>query len=142
MFLKRRPAAIFIFAVILFSGCASTSKSTTGTKSDLNMPDWVLHYKVEGKICGVGISLPHIRGIAHQRILAISRGIDEIAKQLNVTVDTNLESLMTGSSTGVSSSLSTYSVQTTSGQTVNAEIIEAWINDRTEEFYVLMCMDK
>ncbi|MDT8318008.1 MAG: hypothetical protein RQ824_08475 [bacterium] len=141
MFLKRRPA-IFIFSVLLFSGCASTGKPTTGAKPDPKMPDWVLHYKAEDKICGVGISLPHIRGIAHQRILAISRGIDEIAKQLNVTVDTNLESLMTGSSNGVSSSLSTFSVQTTNGQTVNAEIIEAWINDRTKEFYVLICMDK
>ena len=142
MFLKRRPAAIFIFSVLLFSGCASTAKSTSGVKPDQKMPDWVLHYKAEGKICGIGVSLPHIRGIAHQRILAISRGIDEIAKQLNVTVDTNLESLMTGSSNGVSSSLSTYSVHATNGQTVNAEIIEAWINDSTEEFYVLMCMDK
>ena len=106
------------------------------------MPAWVLHYKAEGKICGVGVSLPHIKGIAYQRVLAISRGIDEIAKQLNVTVDTKLESLMTGSNNGVSSRLSTYSVQTANGQTVSAEIIEAWINDRTEEFYVLMCMDK
>ena len=142
MFLKRSLAAIFIFSVLAFSGCASTNKSTTRARSDIKMPDWVLHYKAEGKICGVGISLPHIKGIAYQRVLAISRGIDEIAKQLNVTVDTKLESLMTGSSSGVSSSLSTYSIQTANGQTVNAEIIEAWINDRTEEFYVLMCMDK
>lgn len=142
MFLKRRLAAILIFSVLAFSGCVSNNKPTTRTMSDLKMPDWVLHYKAEDKICGVGVSLPHIRGIAYQRVLAISRGIDEIAKQLNVTVDTKLESLMTGSSNGVSSSLSTYSVQTANGQTVNAEIIEAWINDRTEELYVLMCMDK
>lgn len=142
MFLKRSLAAILILSAFVFYGCASANKSSIRTKSDVKIPDWVLHYKAEGKICGVGISLPHIRGVAYQRVLAISRGIDEIAKQLNVTVDTKLESLMTGSSNGVSSRLSTYSVQTAKGQTVSAEITEAWINDRTEEFYVLMCMDK
>lgn len=142
MFFKRSLFLIFIFSVLLLSGCATSNNSTTTAKPKVNMPAWVLNYKSEGKICGVGVSLPHIRGIAYQRVLAISRGIDEIAKQLNVTVDTRLESLMTGSNNGVSSRLSTYSVQTASGQTVKSEIIEAWMNDRTEELYVLMCMDK
>ena len=46
------------------------------------MPDWVYHYENEEKRCGVGFASSHIRGIAYQRALAISRAIDEIAKQI------------------------------------------------------------
>jgi len=136
------PVAI-IFMVL--SGCATTEKTITppvAIKAKVNVPEWVLHYKADRKICGIGISKPHIKGIPYQRLLSISRGIDEIARQLGVEVETRLETYMKGTSESVQTGLSTYSVQTSNGKTVEAEIEKAWINGDTDEFYVLMCMDK
>ena len=134
---------IFITCIGL-SACATTNHNPAppAVQARVKVPDWVLHYKDAGKICGIGVSKPHIKGLPYQRILSISRGIDEIARQLGVTVDTKLETYMKGSSNGVSTGLSTYSVQTSSGKTVEAEIEKAWMNEDTNEFYVLMCMDK
>lgn len=140
--IKNFLAAVF-FAVSLPSCAAAppSGKPVEHVEPKIDMPGWILHYDSGNRICGVGTSLPHIRGIAHQRAVAVSRAIDEIAKQLNVTVDAKLEHYMTGSGIGVSSGLSTYSVQTTNGQSVKARIIDAWMNNRSREFYVLMCMD-
>ncbi|MDH3975494.1 MAG: hypothetical protein OEV42_14550 [Deltaproteobacteria bacterium] len=144
-----KPGAIFLFPLIiillLLSACAATEEKKAPpppAKIKVNAPDWILHYKNDRKICGIGISKPHIKGLPYQRLLAISRGIDEIARQLGVTVETKLETYMTGTSESVSTGLSSYSVQTSNGRTVEAEIEKAWINEETEEFFVLMCMDK
>lgn len=136
---------LLIMCFFLLPACTTTEEKSSpmpSVKSTVKVPDWILHYKNAKKICGVGVSKRHIKGLAYQRLLAISRGIDEIARQLGVTVETRLETYMTGTSESVSTGLSSYSVQTSSGQTVEAEIEEAWMNEETEEFYVLMCMDK
>jgi len=125
------------FILLFFISCGSARNARHGS----DMPDWVYHYDGKGKRCGVGFSSPHIRGIAYQRALAISRAIDEIAKQLNVKVDTTVETYMSGSDGSISSGLTSFSVQTTTGQSVKAEIKDAWMDDYKKEFYVLMCMD-
>lgn len=128
-----------IFIILLFFiSCGSTKNAHYNS----DMPDWVYHhYESEDKRCGIGFASSHIRGIAYQRALAISRAIDEIAKQLNVTVDTTVETYMLGSNSSVSSGLSSFSVQTTTGQSVQAGIIDAWMDEYKNEFYVLMCTD-
>lgn len=98
-----------------------------------------MHYDGGGKKCGVGVSLPHIKGIAYQRMLAISRAIDEIAKQQGVSVDTELASIMSGNQSGANSRLSTYSVQATTGEKVEAEIVDTFIDNQFDELYILMC---
>lgn len=125
-----------------FSGCEATQKEALPVRTQVKVPDWVLYYKDDRKICGIGVSKPHIKGLAYQRLLAISRGIDEIARQLGVTVETRLETYMTGTSENVRTGLSAYSVQTSEGTTVVAQIEKAWMNEETNEFHVLMCMKK
>ena len=142
-----RTCLILILTLTCFtlSACATTSNKTASSvpaKVKAKVPDWILHYKDKGKVCGIGVSGPHIKGLPYQRILAISRGIDVIARQLGVTVETKLETYMRGTSNSVQTGLSTYSVQTSNGKTVEAEIEKAWMHDDTNEFYILMCMDK
>ncbi|WP_121010584.1 hypothetical protein [Hydrogenivirga caldilitoris] len=84
-----------------------------------------------------------MKGIAYQRATAIARAIDEIARQKGVTVNSQLEYFMEGSSMGGNTSaLSVYSVQTTEGQTIKARIVEAYYDKESQLFYVLMCEEK
>ena len=132
----------FLFAIVFISflstSCASNNKIAASVQKK---PVWIYNYNNDsGKTCGVGNCGPHIKGIAHQRALAISRAIDEIARQQGVTVKTELTAYMNGSSSGgTSSKMSTYSVQTSNGQTVDAEVKDSWIDERENGFYVLMC---
>ncbi len=107
-------------------------------------PQWIYHYKPKkGEICGIGSAGVHMKGFPYQRATAIARAIDEIARQKGVTVNTQLEYFMRGSSSGGSqSSLSVYSVQTTEGQTIRARIVETYYDREKEVFYVLMCEER
>ncbi len=131
-----------LISLFLFVGIFSC-KSKPGTVESFtqDMPKWVYHYDPGNKTCGVGTSLPHIKGIAFQRAVAIARGIDEIARQIHVSVDSKLEHYMSSSNGTTSSTLSTFSVQTTSGVSISAKIIDAWLSHTSNEFYVLMCTD-
>lgn len=121
---------IFIFAF-------SCSQKTTNVQ---NPPKWIYGvYNKKGSICGVGISLPHIRGKSYQRATAIVRAIDEIARQMNVKVNTKVEHFLHGTSSGTTSSLSSYSIQTTTGQTIRAKIEDVYLDPKSEELYILMC---
>lgn len=123
---------------ILAVGCGTTQQQT---KPDNNqMPAWVLSGGSSDKeTCYVGSSRPHIKGLPYQKALAVSRAIDGIARQKNVTVDVEVESLMKGTSSGASTSLSSYSVQTTTGQKVSAKITDVWMNSYSNEIFVRMC---
>lgn len=127
---------IVILTISVFFACGTTNKNI---KPVVQMPDWVLMGSNSGSICYVGSSRPHIKGLPYQKALAVSRAIDGIARQKNVTVDVQVESLMKGTSSGASTSLSSYSVQTTTGQKVSAEISNVWIHPYSNEIFVGMC---
>ncbi len=110
-------------------------------KSDL--PEWVIHFKPKrGEVCGVGIAGIHMKGFAYQRATAIARAVDEIARQKGVTVNTQVEYFMKGTTAGSEAYLSVYSVQTTEGQTIRAVLKEAYHDREKGTFYVLMCEEK
>ncbi len=128
---------LLLFATFFLFSCVKQSSVSTHTQQS---PKWIYGvYHKKGSICGVGVSLPHIRGKAYQRATAISRAIDEIARQMNVKVDTTVEHFLKGSSSGAISGLSSYSVQTTTGQTIRAKIEDVYLDPKSEELYVLMC---
>ena len=128
---------ILILTVILLFSCAKKSDISTHTQQP---PKWIYGvYHKQGSICGVGVSLPHIRGKSYQRATAISRAIDEIARQMNVKVNTTVEHFLKGNASGATSGLSSYSIQTTAGQTIRAKIEDVYLDPRSEELYVLMC---
>ncbi len=122
-----------LVSLLLIFGCASKRE----------LPEWVYNYKSKkGQICGVGSAGVHMKGFPYQRATAVARAIDEIARQKNVSVSSSLESYMEGSSSGSTSSLSVYSVQTTEGEVIRARIVESYYNRDTNEFYVLMCEER
>jgi hypothetical protein len=125
----------WIIFLLFFVGCANNQQGVQKAQ----YPDWIFNAPSSNGICYVGSSLPHIRGKPYQRALAISRGIEGIARQKNVSVNVDVEHLMYGSSNSANSKMMVYSVQTTKGQTVSAKIKEIWLDPYKEELFVLMC---
>lgn len=125
---------IAVIISILLTSCALSENSAKE-----KAPKWVYGFVASDGTCGVGVSKPHMRGYSYQRATAISRAIDEIARQKNVKVSTSLETIMKKSGGTASSDMMSYSVQTTDGETVSSQIIDMWKNDRTDEFFVKMC---
>lgn len=126
-----------MLSALFVLSCAATNE----LEEKVVYPDWVYGSSKDGKICYVGSSIPHIKGSPYQRALAISRGIEGIARQKKVSVDVDVEHLLYGSSDSATSKMSVYSVQTTKGETVRAIIKEVWLNPKTDELFVLMCED-
>ena len=102
-------------------------------------PNWTVMPPTDGKVYGVGSSPIHVKGRTFQRALAISRAIDEIARQKGVTVSNTLERVESVTSSGhASSAAQSYSVQSVDGQKVNAKIKEVYRDPRSNKVFVLM----
>ncbi len=143
--MKAFNLGIKLFLLLLLSNvtisCASTEESEINETDKITMVERMNNCHSKGKLCGVGISKPHIKGFFYQKATAISRSIDEIARQLGVEVKVKLDHYLKGSGSGGTSGLSSYSVQTTSGKTVTAQIKDTWYSKKTEELYVCMCTE-
>ena len=100
---------------MLFIGCVKQTNNTTVTKQNLE-PQWLLDPYVDNdKIAAVGCARTHFKGAEAQKDLAISRAIDRIATQNQVTVN-NMTLREKSSSNGRKNSSS---AQSTSLQSVN-----------------------
>jgi hypothetical protein len=124
------------FSLFLITACGDKSPKETQ-----QMPEWIMSGSSGSGTCYVGSSRPHIKGLPYQKALAVSRAIEGIARQKGVQVDVQVETLMRGTSKGASTSMSSYSVQTTTGQNVTAKIKKTWMNPSTQEIFILMCED-
>ncbi|MEA2019040.1 MAG: hypothetical protein U9N59_11385 [Campylobacterota bacterium] len=83
MFIK----SLIIVSVMLFTGCIKQQNSTPVTKQNVE-PKWISDPYVDNdKIAAVGCARTHFKGIEAQKNLAISRAIDRIATQNQVTVN-------------------------------------------------------
>ena|GEM_PF-732330 len=135
--------APILLGALLFSGCLpaepAISSSTPSTVSVISsQPKWVYETSKDGKIGGVGISKPHFNGKTAQRSLAISRALDEIARQMGVEVN-NIQKISTaGTSQNATTNLESYSFQSTNGKIVIAKIQSFWEDKTTDELYVWM----
>lgn len=130
----------FFILVLVMSGCAQ-QQSQVETRVEQSaqksgMPSWIFNPSMEGRLGGVGASLPHIKGVSAQRTMAIARAFDEIARQMGTTVDTTLATKTIASNGSASSSIQTFSVHTTSGKVVVGEVREFWYNDKDNNLYV------
>lgn len=122
---------VSILLIFLFVSCSSAPLN-------VHEPSWVSNPSVSGKIAGIGICGTHIHGKTAQRNLAIKRAIDEIAAQLGVTVN-NVSLISTkGNSSGASSSVESYSLQSVDGKVVSAVIKGTWKDPKTSELYIWM----
>ncbi len=80
----------------------------------------------------------HYRGKNAQRTLAISRGIDEIAMQKGIVVDTEITRNESVSNGIVQTSMDVYSKQYANNQKVTAKLMEIWEDPKTKEIYAWM----
>ncbi|MCX6074121.1 MAG: hypothetical protein NTY39_07375 [Campylobacterales bacterium] len=135
-----------LLGALLLSGCLPSTTPPTPiavhTESSLtSLPKWVYETSKDGKMGGVGISKPHINGKTAQRILAISRALDEIARQMGVEVSSIQKISTVGTSQSAQTNLESYSFQTTNGKVVTAKIQSFWEDKTTDELYVWMVVE-
>ena len=122
---------LLLIALIIW-GCSKTPQNNI-------TPKWIyLSPSQNGTIGGVGMSGKHIDGKTGQRELAISRALDEIAKQLGTKVTTIQKIDMNGNSSSINSNIETYSFQTAEGKVVKSAIESIWYDEKNDEIYILM----
>jgi hypothetical protein len=98
-----------LIGILFFSGCVNTQSINSKAISQNNgEPKWLNNPQKEAgdKITAVGCARIHYKGVSAQKKLAVSRAIDEIATQVEVTVDNvSLRNRTNNSSSSSSSSL-------------------------------------
>lgn len=128
-----------LFNVLIVSALALVSLGCGGQPPVAQgKPKWTLLPPNDGHVYGVGESAIHVSGKTFQRSLAISRGIDEIARQKGVKVSNSLERVQQVSNGGSSQSARNYSIQTVDGQVVKAVIHDVYEDPYNKRLYVLM----
>jgi hypothetical protein len=132
--MKRHTVAA-LTALWLLAGCGGTPAAKTGA------PEWIYNPGMSGKLGGVGSAIMHVKGRAAQRELAISRALDEIARQMGVKVSNVLSTQASASEAGASSAMQSYSFQTTDGTTVKAQIKAIWHDSYRDELFVWMVVE-
>ena len=119
---------VMIVCMLAFLGCA-------GSKT-VKAPSWVMNPSESGAVAGVGNCRRHINGFSAQRMVAIRRGLDEIAMQKGMTISNVALVGTVGTQAGISTSLESWSFQTVDNQKVTAVVKAAWMDPVTEELYV------
>lgn len=127
---------LILALLCIFVGCANFPSATNNYRGK---PEWITHPSGTTYIGGVGYSGAHIKGKAGQRELAIARAIDDIARQVEVKVD-SVTSVKTMGTTGEDSfaSMKIYSVQTVTGASFSAKITDVWEDASSGELYIYM----
>ncbi len=131
---------IFLASSLFFFSCQSPDIKDFSFNNGDNKcePSYFENYqRKQNEIVGIGIAPMNINGIDAQRKSAISKAIDEIARQLGVTVSTITKSKTSMSNGQVSRYYNNYSLQTVNGNKVNAKIVKA-CKAEDGNFYVLM----
>jgi len=99
-------------------------------------PSWVMNPSESGTVGGVGNCRRHINGFSAQRMVAIRRGLDEIAMQKGMTISNVALVGTVGTRAGTSTSLESWSFQTVDNQKVTAVVKASWVDPVTEELFV------
>lgn len=131
-----------IFILLVISGCLGKKSEKLEPIDSTKKPVWIdnpqKYSKVGDKIFGLGSAREHVKGIRHQRLLAISSAVNEIAQQKGVKVYNELETMVSVQGDKSSKSSQMYSKQTVDGKTINAKIAEIWVDKIKKEIFVLM----
>ena len=99
-------------------------------------PAWIDNPQSVGQVVGLGQAGFHFNGQAAQRQLATSRALDEIARQMGVTVSNIMVVSQQYSNMSSSSKMASTSEQSVQGSVVNAVIHDEWKEGDT--LYVIM----
>lgn len=121
---------IALLATSLF-GCATQPKPKSTQK-----PAWMDNPRAVGDVVGLGHAGIHFNGKAAQRELATSRALDEIARQMGVTVSSIMVINQQHTGMGSSTNMAATSEQSVKGNVVNAVVHDEWQEGDT--LYVIM----
>ncbi|HKM16450.1 MAG TPA: hypothetical protein VJY63_11110 [Marinospirillum sp.] len=99
-------------------------------------PAWMDNPRAVGDIVGLGQAGFHFNGKAAQRELATSRALDEIARQMGVTVSSIMVINQQHTSMGSSTNMAATSEQSVKGSVVNAVVHDEWLEGDT--LYIIM----
>lgn len=100
------------------------------------MPSWVMNPSGADGVAGVGSCRRHIDGFSAQRMMAIRRGLDEIAMQKGMTINNVALVGLKGSQAGTTTKIESWSFQTVDNQKVTAVVKAAWMDPVTEELFI------
>jgi hypothetical protein len=123
-----------ILTVFLLYACTAMNVSSGGLVN--GKPAWFWTPNEGELLGGVGEAGTHIDGLNAQRQLAVSRAIEDIARQKGVTVSSIQTVKQQATETSSSTSLDVYSIQTVSGITVTARVREFWVDPQTRRLLV------
>jgi PBP1b-binding outer membrane lipoprotein LpoB len=132
---------LVIPAILLFAGCSMSDLSLSKKESNIcsTEPTWVLNPPAKpGVVYGIGIAPQNFNGEQAQRKSAVAKAINEIASQLNTTVNSQTITQSVVHNNNGSSSMSNVSFQTVNGQKVSAQIIKSCKNPNSGVLYILM----
>ena len=133
---------LLIPAMLLFAGCTFNQITLSNNQQKdicYNEPTWAVTPPVEkGYIYGVGIAPMNFNGEQAQRKSALSKAIDEIASQLNTTVNSQVMMSMSAHNNNATRDMNSVSFQTVDGQKVSAKIIKSCKNPNNGYLYILM----
>ena len=130
---------VMAFLILILAACGSKQSTVAGKDNNLvrGKPAWYWAPTDGGSLGGVGESGLHINGPSAQRQLAVSRALEDLARQKGVMVSSVQE--ITHSATNHSegtTQMATYSVQTVDGTRVTAYVREVWQDPDTQRIYV------
>lgn len=99
-------------------------------------PAWIDNPRSVGDVVGLGQAGFHFDGKAAQRELATSRALDEIARQMGVTVNNIMVINQQHTGMGNNTNVAQTSEQSVKGKVVNAVVHDEWQEGDT--LYVIM----
>lgn len=123
----------FLVSLLLLA-CSTTEPSMTTDKK----PSWILDPNQGGVIGAVGECGVHYKGKAMQRKLAISRAIEELAMQGDITVDSEMSLSTEVSGRHVKNISKSKTFVSAKGVKVHAYIEEMYFDKKSEILYVWM----
>lgn len=127
------PVLCLFFLCFFYSCSSHTAKSPQQIK-----PKWILKPSLNEKIGGVGICGPHVKGDHVQREIAQRRAIDEICRQMGVTIKNISQIVSKGTKDKIQTQMQSFTIQTASGKMVTARINEIWKDESDQKLYIWM----
>lgn len=125
-----------ITAGLMLAACGGHKAGGQGNGLVYGKPAWYWHPGDGELIGGVGESGLHLDGPSAQRQLAVSRAMEDIARQKGITVQ-NIQEITQYANREMSSvNISAYSLQTVDGAYIVARIREVWQDPATGRIFV------